>query len=80
MKRTTFVLSWSKTLRAWTLLGPKRPTATRHLFSDRRKAVVMAWARQYVRAFGHSQLVVLKRNGRIQFENTYGKDPARYPG
>lgn len=80
MKRLKYRIEWSKLQACWVLLS----------FNE----VLQSWALKrdavhegssYVRALHEldkspSQLVIKGKDGKIQSERTYGKDPVRYKG
>lgn len=66
----------------WRLTLPERGGGSRFFF---RKTDAVAKARFFARARWEervepAQLVVHKRNGRVQYERTYGRDPRRHVG
>lgn len=81
MKRNKYTVSWDKAARGWFVSAPEGEIATRY----KSKAMAVAagrkvakWAWKFLNKL--AQLVVKLKNGRIQNEYTYGKDPVRYKG
>lgn len=78
-KRIVVRVRWDKARGLWVaLLGPEEVG-----FATQAEAVDWACKAAYEmwRTGGKlSQVVLHGRNGRIRWERTYGKDPARYPG
>ena len=77
-KRKRFTLRWSKEHCMWRLLPPCGKPSNIDLVAT--KAAAVTYARAAARARQPSQLVIYKRNGRIQTEYTYGADPRRTKG
>lgn len=74
-----------KKVTAWHEVGPWQliePFTFPVRFKTQKAAIY--WARrrgrEYARTGRLAQLVVHGKNGQILFENTYGRDPKRYPG
>lgn len=83
MKRLIYRVAWSARDRRWVLSRRSR-TANFEPQPFRLKAYCIAVAAQRCREIerdgGLAQLVVHGKNGRIQFEWTYGADPERSKG
>lgn len=86
MKRRIIRVRWYTCHRKWGYRRPATCTATNagEEVRVRTKQTAVAWAREdchLLRKAGFlCQLVVHGKNGRIQYENTYGRDPRRYKG
>ena len=81
VKRWIYRVQWDKKSKAWVLTYPNK--FQKYGFAVKADAVVEGreCARHAYQANGDlTQLVVHKKDGKIQFENTYGKDPSKYPG
>lgn len=78
MKRIVYRVTYVAESKSWKVQGPGQPK------SFTRKYAATKWARKTCRELWKggqlAQLVVHKRNGRIQDEFTYGKDPRRTKG
>jgi len=76
-KRAIATIRWKKTSRLW-VCAEERLDATRKSYLVREVARLLRERREREREL--SQLRVFGRDGRIQFERTYGRDPRRFPG
>lgn len=79
-KRLIYRVQWNKKESQWTLT---RPDGSLAYFAQ--KIYAVADGRECARCAHEmnedlTQLVVHKKDGKIQFENTYGKDPSKYKG
>lgn len=74
-KRTVYEVRWHKGWGTWAIYEDS------HEISNwQRKPFAVDHARRYARANQPSILRVKGKNGRIQFEATYGRDPRRHKG
>ena len=79
-KRIVFRLRWGKGNKLWMLLRGKEIVQESKTKVEALKAGV-AMARDLRYSEGTpSQLVVHGKDGKIQFERTYGKDPEKHKG
>lgn len=80
MKRQIFRVRWSRD--GWVLRTPKgtdihSPSGLKRVaVSMGRRLARMRWEDRGIL----TQLVIYGRNGRVQFEHTYGRDPERFVG
>jgi hypothetical protein len=80
-KRLIYRVEWNKKSNGWVLTYPNK--FQKYCWPVKADAVAEGreCARTAHEANGDlTQLVVHKKDGKIQFENTYGKDPSKYPG
>jgi len=70
-KRKRFTVKWVKSEQCWETFGRRR-------FRNKERTIEVA--KQEAKMYALSQLVIFKKNGQIQTEYTYGKDPRRTPG
>lgn len=80
--RRVYDLTYDRTNRYWKLLERGNDPDSRYYHGlPRRTAIEMAraYCRELQSLGALVQLVVHRMDGRIAFEATYGKDPARYP-
>lgn len=77
MAREIYTIRWRKDAKVWVCVQFNS-------FRSNKAGFVRHMARQLRRRwqFAHvrCQLRVYGKNGRIQFERTYGRDPRRFPG
>ncbi len=77
-KRKVYRLRWNKTNSLWMLVRPDK--TVQFEVRGETKVQFIGFCRFEARNDQPSQLVVYGKNGRIQFENTYGADPRRSKG
>lgn len=58
---------------SWNVHTQNTPTSQHKVFKG--KADALAYAKKLAKTSGLGQVVVHGKNGKIQYENTYGKDP-----
>ena len=75
-KRVVYEVGWDKWCEAWVVT--RRGKRGRTLYETKEKAIKAA--RLCANLDLLSQVVIKGKNGRIQTEYTYGKDPRRYKG
>jgi hypothetical protein len=80
LKRLVYRVQWRKATGRWTV-----STGRFTLCRSSQKAFCVAWGRlvarrTWVKRRHPSQLVVYGKDGRVQYENTYGRDPRRFAG
>ena len=79
-KRVVYRVGWSKKWSLWQLLEGKAP-----MLRDPAKVTVVGYGRRSARLRWKergepSQLVVHKKDGKVEYEHTYGRDPRRSRG
>ena len=76
-KRNVYHLTWDAKRKEWVL---RQEGDKKVLLSDTLKDYALDEAVIYAREHMPSQVKVHAKTGRIQFERTYGADPARHKG
>jgi hypothetical protein len=74
VKRSVYRLKWVR--ERWVLCDSKGITI--NMWATKNHA--LGNARRYVRQLPPSQLIVHKKNGKFEYEHTYGADPERSKG
>lgn len=81
LERIVLEMRYAKARQEWELIQRGKSTALERALT---KAALLNAARERARAIQRrgrpAQLVVKGKDGRIQFENTYGRDPRRSKG
>lgn len=78
-KRLVFRVRWNKDLRQWELCNSNGVTTDAYTLKRGMVQTARAHVKQYWKEDGQlAQLVVHKKDGKIELEATYGKDPRRY--
>ena len=77
LKRKVIQVRYDKKDEEWDI---KCEGSKRVLASYETKVEAEETAFEKGRSTPHSQVKVFKKDGKIEFERTYGKDPRRYPG
>lgn len=80
-KRSVYAVRWMKFPQRWGIFGPDHVIIESHKSKSeavRYGAGLPRDAWHWERELG--QLRVFNKNGKIAFERSYGKDPARYKG
>lgn len=80
MSRFVVRVQWSKTAKAWKILVAGQFFNARWYKDEAVRDARRIARNKWQDADTLSQLVVHNKNGRIQFENTYGRDPKRFKG
>lgn len=80
-RRMVWRVHW-RTKTAWTIKDPRGKSWDSHYWLTKQDAVIVAIgaARYWRESGGLAQVVIYGKNGRIQREHTYGKDPKRFKG
>jgi len=77
LKRKVIQVRYDKKDEEWDI---KYEGSKRAIESFDTKAEAEETAFEKGRSTPHSQVKVFKKDGKIEFERTYGEDPRRYPG